>query len=117
MIEGIGIDLVDIERFDNLVRENPRFLEKFFSHEERQCKQISSIATKFAAKEALVKASTRFSLLDFKQIEVLNSESGAPFFRLHGEISNLSEGCIIHLSISHEAGIGVAMVVIERKID
>ncbi|MSX52813.1 MAG: 4'-phosphopantetheinyl transferase superfamily protein, partial [Actinobacteria bacterium] len=55
MIDGIGIDVVDIERFISSLERTPGLLEKLFTPAERT-KPVSSLAARFAAKEALAKA-------------------------------------------------------------
>ena len=55
MIEGIGIDVVDIERFTSSLERTPGLLEKLFTPAERT-KPVVSLAARFAAKEALAKA-------------------------------------------------------------
>ena len=55
MIDGIGIDVVDIERFTESINRTPALLEKLFTPAERM-KSTTSLAARFAAKEALYKA-------------------------------------------------------------
>ena len=55
MIDGIGIDVVDIDRFKASLERTPGLLEKLFTEGERS-KPIASLAARFAAKEALAKA-------------------------------------------------------------
>ncbi|HOK03002.1 MAG TPA: holo-ACP synthase [Spirochaetota bacterium] len=115
MIVGTGIDLVKIIRIEELfVQYGDRFLKKILSSEE--IKNIPSvqkeeyIAGRFAAKEALAKATEhRFNMTE---ISVLNDSSGKPFFS--GKFfENEMAGKKIHLSISHDGDYAVAFVVIE----
>ena len=46
--------------------------------------------------------------------EVINLESGKPAFIFRGEIADLIDGATVHLSISHDAGIASAIVIVER---
>ncbi|MCX6442110.1 MAG: 4'-phosphopantetheinyl transferase superfamily protein, partial [Actinobacteria bacterium] len=55
MIDGIGIDVVDIERFSQSLERTPSLREKLFTPAE-QVKPIHSLAARFAAKEALAEA-------------------------------------------------------------
>ena len=55
MIDGIGIDVVDIARFEESLVRTPALKERIFTSREAQLK-ISSLAARFAAKEALAKA-------------------------------------------------------------
>ena len=52
MIQGIGIDVVDIERFAESLKRTPGLLERIFTPKEREL-PIASLAARFAAKEAL----------------------------------------------------------------
>ena len=114
MIDGIGIDVVDIERFISSLERTPGLLEKLFTPAER-IKPIASLAARFAAKEALAKALSAGKGLPWHDAEVLNLESGKPVFLFRGEIADLVDGADVHLSLSHDAGIASAMVIVERN--
>ena len=114
MIDGIGIDVVDIERFKSSLERTPGLLEKLFTQAER-AKPIASLAARFAAKEALAKALNAGKGLAWHDAEVINLESGKPAFLFRGEIANLIDGAEVHLSLSHDAGIASAMVIVERR--
>lgn len=113
MIEGIGIDVVDIERFKSSLDRTPGLLEKLFTDAER-IKPIASLAARFAAKEALAKALSAGKSLSWHDAEVINLESGRPAFLFRGKIADLIDGANVHLSLSHDAGIASAMVIVER---
>ena len=113
MIEGIGIDVVDIERFKSSLDRTPGLLEKLFTDAER-IKPIASLAARFAAKEALAKALSVGKSLPWHDAEVINLESGRPAFLFRGKIADLIDGANVHLSLSHDAGIASAMVIVER---
>ncbi|MGN6300074.1 MAG: holo-ACP synthase [Angustibacter sp.] len=55
MIVGVGIDVVDIERFGRTLEATPRLAERLFTPGEREL-PLASLAARFAAKEALAKA-------------------------------------------------------------
>ena len=113
MIEGIGIDVVDIDRFRLSLERTPALLEKLFTPAER-LKPVASLAARFAAKEALAKALNAGKGLSWQQAEVVNSESGKPAFLLREEIADLVDGADVHLSLSHDGGIASAIVIVER---
>jgi holo-[acyl-carrier protein] synthase len=113
MIDGIGVDVVDIARFKESLERTPHLAEKLFTESERT-KPISSLAARFAAKEALYKALSPAHGLRWHDAEVINHENGKPDFLFRGEIAELIDGANVHLSLSHDAGIASAMVVIER---
>jgi holo-[acyl-carrier protein] synthase len=113
MIDGIGIDVVDIKRFHESLERTPGLREKLFTESERSVKE-SSLAARFAAKEALYKALSPEHGLAWHEAEIINHESGKPDFLFRGEIAELVDGARVHLSLSHDAGIASAMVVVER---
>jgi holo-[acyl-carrier protein] synthase len=114
MIDGIGIDVVDIERFKSSLDRTPGLMEKLFTENERT-KPISSLAARFAAKEALAKALSVGKNLPWHDAEILNLENGKPVFLFRGEIAEIIDGADVHLSLSHDAGIASAMVIVERS--
>lgn len=113
MIDGIGIDVVDIERFEESITRTPALLEKLFTDSERN-KSLASLAARFAAKEALYKALSPEHGLTWHDAEVINLENGKPAFLFRGQIADLVDGAQVHLSLSHDGGIASAMVVLER---
>ena len=124
MIVGVGIDLCDIGRMEELLSDG-RFLARFFSAEEQQYIRgkgnaaAESMAGIFAAKEALTKAlGIGLSGGEFSDIAVLHDANGAPYYDLRGNWAHLSaeKGVnALHLSISHESGMAAAVCVAERN--
>jgi holo-[acyl-carrier protein] synthase len=53
--------------------------------------------------------------LPWHDAEILNLESGKPVFLFRGEIAEIIDGADVHLSLSHDAGIASAMVIVERS--
>ena len=113
MIDGIGIDVVDIERFKESIDRTPGLREKLFTPAEAS-KPIASLAARFAAKEALYKALSPSHGLAWHEAEVINFENGKPAFLFRGTIADLIDGAQVHLSLSHDGGIASAMVILER---
>jgi len=113
MIDGIGIDVVDIARFQESLERTPGLKDRLFTNLERD-KGIASLAARFAAKEALAKALHVPTGLNWQDCEVVNLDNGRPVFLFRNQIADLIDGANVHLSISHDAGIASAMVVIER---
>ncbi len=113
MIDGIGIDVVDIARFLESLERTPGLREKLFTESERS-KPAQSLAARFAAKEALYKALSPSHGLQWHEAEVINQPNGKPEFLFRGEIADLVDGAQVYLSLSHDAGIASAMVVLER---
>ena len=113
-IIGIGIDVVAIERFQESLERTPGLLTRVFTANEAKLKP-SSLAARFAAKEALAKALSAGKGLPWHDAEVINLESGKPAFLFRGEIADLVDGAEVHLSLSHDAGIASAFVIVERS--
>ena len=113
MIDGLGIDVVNIERFIQTLERTPGLREKLFTESERMVGE-QSLAARFAAKEALYKALNPGKGLHWHEAEVINHESGKPAFLFRGEIADLIDGASVHLSLSHDGGIASAIVIVER---
>lgn len=113
MIDGVGIDVVDIARFQESLERTPGLKDRLFTEGEKS-KGISSLAARFAAEEALAKALHVPAGLNWQDCEIINLENGRPVFLFHNQIAELIDGADVHLSLSHDAGIASAMVVIER---
>lgn len=114
MIDGVGIDVVNIDRFIESLERTPGLREKLFTESERN-KGPHSLAARFAAKEALYKALSPGKGLHWHEAEVINLENGKPAFLFRGEIAELIDGADVHLSLSHDGGIASAIVIVERS--
>jgi len=115
VIVGIGVDLVDIPRFERSLARTPRLRERLFAPAERGLKS-HSLAARYAAKEALIKALGGSDGVHWTEIEVSSEPSGRPVFALSGETASTVAGrgiTTVHLSLSHDAGLATAYVVAE----
>ncbi|MEO8330626.1 MAG: holo-ACP synthase [Candidatus Nanopelagicales bacterium] len=115
MIVGIGVDVVDVTRFGQTLERTPALRERIFTAAERTL-PLASLAARFAAKEALVKALGAPAGLHWHDCEVVKDEEGRPTFKLSGTVEARTvalRATTLHLSISHDAGIASAMVVAE----
>jgi holo-[acyl-carrier protein] synthase len=112
MIVGIGIDLVEVARIAHAI-ENPRFLERVLTPKERGAmdKGEASVAGRWAAKEAVYKASGMN--LGWQDIEILNGPNGEPICSILPE-GRLPGNQRVHVSISHERNLAVAVAIIEQ---
>lgn len=119
MIIGIGIDSIEIERVEQALR-NPAFAQRLFTAAELGL-PLPSIAARFAAREAVVKALGglgRFgdSAPSLQEFEVVRTPLGAPHFRLGSRASAAlaSIGVTkLHLSLTHDRAYASAFVVAE----
>jgi len=115
MIVGIGVDLVDIPRFERTLARTPRLLPRLFAPAERPL-AARSLAARYAAKEALIKALGGSDGVHWTEIEILPDASGKPWFSLTGSTAAVVAGRGIHslhLSMSHDAGLAIAYVIAE----
>lgn len=115
MIVGIGVDLVDIARFERSLARTPRLAERLFTPAE-QTRAPRSLAARYAAKEALIKALGGSDGVHWTEIEITPDESGKPWFTLAGTTAAAvaARGITsLHLSMSHDAGLATAYVIAE----
>jgi holo-[acyl-carrier protein] synthase len=125
MIYGIGTDIVDISRFQRYVDDNnAALLRRIFTEQERSAcgvnrNSASRYAARFAAKEAFLKAlgTGLRDGLSWQDMEVVNNEQGKPDLHLTGralELYNEKNINRVFLSLSHDAGCAIALVVLEK---
>jgi len=112
-ILGHGIDLVEVERIEDMItRHEARFLDRCFTVREQAYCELGGprrgerYAARFAAKEAVLKALGRGlrSGLAWTQIEVVSDSWGRPGITLQGEAARLASNAGIrgwHLSLTH----------------
>lgn len=115
MIIGTGIDLVDIPRFERTMERTPRLRERLFAPSERTLR-LPSLAARYAAKEALIKALGGSDGVHWTEIEIASESSGKPHFVLTGSTAAVVEERgirTLHLTLTHDAGLAAAFVVAE----
>lgn len=126
MILGNGIDIIEIERIEMVLRRNRRFLTKIFTETERQYIDTrngssNTIAGLFASKEAVCKAlGTGLRGFRWKDIEIKHNQQGKPEIHLSGKAKELAykKGMDkIHISISHSDKNAVAFAIAEGSTD
>ena len=114
-VRGVGIDVVDIGRFEEALLRTPSLRERLFTEQERE-RPLASLAARFAAKEALAKALGAPTGMHWLDAEVVSESTGNPQFEIRGSVLARATHIgarTIHLSLSHDAGIASAMVVLE----
>ncbi|WP_205475277.1 holo-ACP synthase [Nocardioides sp. SYSU D00038] len=112
---GVGIDVVDLDRFRAALERTPELRERLFTPAEAE-RPLASLAARFAAKEAIAKALGAPHGLQWHDAEVVSEESGRPLFTIRGTVRARADELgvrSVHLSLSHDAGIASAMVVLE----
>lgn len=124
MIQGVGIDIVEIYRIDGAIRKwGQHFLNRVFSVPEIDyCsrKQFSArhYAARFAAKEACLK-SMGIGLgggLALRDIVIMNDPSQKPELMIDIDLSPIlrnPESYRFHLSMTHTSEYASAVVILE----
>ena len=125
MILGIGTDIIDIRRIENIIQKyGNKFKKRCFStneikRSENQFKTVNSYAKRYAAKEACSKAlGTGLARgIFWKDIEVKNNKHGKPLIILHNNalkrINKMTnKDYRIEVSLSDEKNYAIANVII-----
>ncbi len=116
-----GVDLIEVERIEQAVaRFGDRFLARVFTPAELDycSKRSSSLAARFAAKEAVSKLLAvgiqHPDGVDWREIEILSGERGDPTLKLYGRAAARAEAMgfrEISVSLSHVREYAIAFVV------
>lgn len=115
VIVGVGIDVADIRRFAESLERTPALAERVLTPRERE-RSVASQAARFAVKEALAKALGAPAGLEWQDAEVVSDDDGKPSLEVRGSVARRCEELAvgsIHVSLSHDAGIASAIVVLE----
>ncbi len=123
MIVGIGVDVCSIERMRKaLERHGDRFFDRICTETERADlagrDPATSLAGRFAVKEAFAKALDGARGVGWHEVQVRRLPSGKPVLELSGSAITMCEqfgADTWHVSISHDAGVAVGMVILERR--
>ena len=120
MIVGIGVDVVDLARFERALVRTPTLKSRLFAESEQLKdgipRPLRSLAGRFAAKEALIKALGDSAGVQWHDMQVVSDAMGNPSFLLLDSTRAIADArgiTAIHLSMSHDAGIAIAYVVAE----
>lgn len=125
---GLGVDIVEVERMRNILQRSPAFARRVFSAEECAYCDSTSIpeahyATRFAAKEAVLKAiGTGFTQgVKPRDVEVKRSNKGRPYAVLSGRAKELASQMGVRelplsLSYTHTEAVACAMAITDRSV-
>jgi holo-[acyl-carrier protein] synthase len=123
VILGVGVDTVSLSRFEAKLAETPRLKDRLFLDIETvndgSEASIQTLAGRFAAKEAVIKALSGNPGIEWHGIEVGKESSGKPVIWLHGTTAKLALQLGVrkfHVSISHDGDSAVAFVVAEGEL-
>ena len=127
MIVGLGVDIVNITRIENITEKyKTRFINRILTEQERNAKPIALdkmnayLAKRFAIKEAFVKAlGTGFRFgISFHDINTINDQNGKLFVQVTGKaliyLQNNYNSYTIHASVADDYPFACATVIVEE---
>jgi holo-[acyl-carrier protein] synthase len=123
---GVGVDIVDIERFTRALERTPALRARLFGPVDTQPQDLAgqdlagqSLAARFAAKEATLKAlGVNISGFSWHDIQVSGERGQQPKLVLSGGVAKraaLAGVTSTHLSMSHDGGMAIAFVVVDGE--
>jgi holo-[acyl-carrier protein] synthase len=119
---GIGIDLVDIERFRRSLERTPSMTQRLFTPTELayvapKVDPVPSLAARFAAREAVMKAlGVGLGAFGFHDVWVERTAAGAPLLVVTAGAADLASAAGVtawHLSLTHTDTTAAAYVIAE----
>lgn len=126
MIIGVGIDMIEVARMADRLKNIDLMKKLFTTDEQIYCngrgRPMEHYAARFAAKEAFFKAlGTGWSgELEFNEVEILPDSQGKPIITCKGVTANYLKSIgqpSLHLSMSHLKDIASAVVILESDTD
>jgi holo-[acyl-carrier protein] synthase len=118
---GVGIDVVDVPRFEIVLGRRPRIVDRLFTEgEQRDARgKAERLAARFAAKEAVMKSmGVGAGSVPWKSIEVKRAPSGAPSVVVHGAAAELAAERGVdefQISLTHTTMTAAAFVIASSK--
>lgn len=118
-VVGIGVDVVDVPRFVRTLERTPGFVARVFTDRERDLSggaklRPASLAARWAAKEAVVKALVDSRGLEWHDCEIVNGSLGEPVLEITGTVLAAAQARGIdtwHVTLSHDGDVAIAFVV------
>jgi holo-[acyl-carrier protein] synthase len=117
-MSGVGIDLLDVERFERALQRRPRLAERLFTDAERnyaatRARPAMHLAARFCAKEAVAKA-LGLTAWSFRDVEVVATE-GAPQVHLSGSAARRADelGVSASISLTHTDTLAAAVALVQ----
>ncbi len=119
---GVGVDVVDIERFRRSLERTPSMRLRLFTASEleslaNRADPVPGLAARFAAREAMMKSlGLGLGAFGFHDVWVARALSGAPSLVVEGRALAIAEAAGVvrwHLSLSHSESVAIAQVVAE----
>lgn len=119
---GIGVDVVEIERFRRSLERTPSMQRRLFTDDELRYATakrdpVPSLAVRFAAREAVMKSlGLGLGAFGFHDVSVARAPSGAPSLVVAGRAAELASEAGVagwHVSLTHSDLVAVAYVIAE----
>jgi len=123
-VVGIGVDAVDVDRLRTVMARRSGMADRLFTDGERRyalraADPVPRMATRFAAKEAAMKAlGVGIGAVRFDEVEVVRAGLDAPTLVLHGSAAERARASGVerwHLSLTHTDSVAMAFVVAEGR--
>jgi holo-[acyl-carrier protein] synthase len=120
---GVGVDLVDVERFSRALERAPALRERLFGDLDIGSEALAdqSLAARFAAKEATLKAlGGNIAGFSWHDIQVTGLRGQPPTLVLTGGVAKRAAQhgvSATHLSLSHDGGMAIAFVVVDGQVN
>jgi holo-[acyl-carrier protein] synthase len=121
-----GVDIVKVSRIEHLFSQRENNIRRVFTPAEiKYCQnkrhKFQHLAARFAAKEAMLKAiGTGWADgVRWKDIEVINDESGRPYLNLYGKVRDIVDRMKVEnitISLSHCSEYAIAQVILLCRI-
>jgi holo-[acyl-carrier protein] synthase len=117
---GIGIDVVDLERFRAVVGRRPELLDRLFTSAEQvdlanRADPLPGLAARFAVKEAAMKAlGVGLGSVAFHELEVVGGHGQPPGLQVTGRAADRAALLGVadwHVSLTHGDSVAAAVVV------
>ncbi|PID82423.1 MAG: hypothetical protein CSB16_01610 [Clostridiales bacterium] len=114
---GLGIDIVYVPRIARLIEENDRFINRYFSDEEKvlfikRSYSPEVVASNYASKEAFLKATKKEDVFDLRDMCILRHDSGEPYIEFKNKKLELKYKDRIDISISHDNEYVISVVTV-----
>lgn len=112
---GTGIDIIEVERIDRLIEKfGDRFLQRLFTDAEiKYClskkNSCQHFAARFATKEAVVKATSSWASLHYRQVEILRESGGSPIIKVHGDTDLKEDRLAVSMTHTHNFAVALAI--------
>jgi holo-[acyl-carrier protein] synthase len=111
-IVGSAIEEVTVDEVATLVDDDSVFTARERAALAHRRDPLPGYAARLAAKRAFA-AATPWALA-LGDVEIVSDDEGRPTIEVRGDVGT-PDDLVVHVSLSHDGGLGVAVVVVERR--